>query len=176
MPPNESYRSLDPEADWAFFDSDFYMTSEARAATRTLTRESAEALWQKHFSSVSAERHPMLLPSGHWLNPTVMGPDWIIEFNDASHDHAPYSGAVATFLREQFKLIEQDLIYFVSMREHAYCAPWWVVHSCWPCFLAIDDEGSTFFHPGSGKFACFGPNGSLGYGVKKESGGKAKLR
>jgi Protein of unknown function (DUF2947) len=166
MPPSETYRNLDPEGDWAFFDSGFHLSPKVQAATRALAPDSAEAFWRKHFSASSVERHPMLLPADHWLNPTVAGPDWVVEFNGASKDLSPGSGAVASFLRDQFDLAEQELVYFVTMREHSYCAPWWVALVSWPCFLAIEDEGATFFHPESGKFAHFGPNGSVGFGVK----------
>ncbi len=163
----ESYRPLDPKADWPFFDRDFYHTSIVREAIQPLTRESAELFWRIHFSQNAKERHPMLLPRNHWLHLTTNGPNWFAEYSNASNELSATNGDVATFLRESFALPERDSVFFVTMREHAYRMLWWVVMACWPCLVAKGDEGSILFHPNSGKFACFGPNGSLGFGINR---------
>ncbi len=165
----EIYRTMNPESDWAFFDLDLFGVSEARAASHALEVGSAEALWKSHISANSEERHPMLLPASHWLRATIVGPDWVAEFNETSNETSPSSGSVACFLRDQFSLSENELVYMVLTREHSYVTPWRVALFFWPGFLAIDDEGSFIFHAPSGKFAHFGPNGSLGFGIKKPS-------
>jgi hypothetical protein len=169
MTTRESYRTLNSESDWAFFDLDLYGASEARAATHALDINSAEAFWKTHISAIGKERHPMLLPASHWLRATAVGPDWVAEFNSTSSETSPSSGAVACFLRDHFSLSENELVYMVLMREHSYVTPWRVALIFWPGLLAIDDEGPFIFHVASGKFAHFGPNGSLDFGIKTPS-------
>ncbi len=108
----------------------------------------------------------MLLPSSHWLRPTEHGPNWVIEFNNDSENSDTQQGKVAAFLLQSFELGENERVFFVAMRTRSYSVPIKFLARHWPCFLMADDEGSFLFHPPSGKFAQFGPNGSVGFGIR----------
>ncbi|WOB06937.1 DUF2947 family protein [Piscinibacter gummiphilus] len=159
MLPSTSFRPLDPETDWAFFDPGFHVPQEIQAEVQALTEAGSAELWTEHVSANPNERHPMLLPGSHWLKPKLQGPNWMPEFNGKQSE-----AAVGTFLQEVFELGMQELILFIAMRERSYSVPFGVFLRHWPSFVAGDDEGSFLFHPRSGAFACFGPNGSLSFG------------
>ncbi|CAG0975687.1 hypothetical protein BURK2_01558 [Burkholderiales bacterium] len=108
----------------------------------------------------------MLLPSSHWLNPAGPGPNWVTEFNSDSESRDTLQGKVAQFLLQSFQLGQKERVFFVSMREHSYSVPMDFFALHWPCFLVSDDEGSFLYHPPSGRFAQFGPNGSVGFGIR----------
>jgi Protein of unknown function (DUF2947) len=159
MLPSISFRPLDPEIEWAFFDPDFGVPQGIRTQVQPLTDADSAELWNKHVSADPNERHPMLLPGTHWLKPTQQGPSWVSEFN-SEHSEA----GVSSFLHQVFELGIDEPIYFIAMRERSYPVPFGVFLSCWRCFLAEDDEGAFLFHARSGAFASFGPNGSLSFG------------
>ena len=160
----DSYRPLDPALDWTLFDPDFRVDVEARQSIRPLTELASSAIWNAHVSAKPMERHPMLLPNEHWLRPTELGPNWVPEFNNDSKSFQPVQGNVSAFLKQCFDLDENEPVLFVAMRERSYSMPLKVFLQHWPCFLAMDDEGSFMFHLASGNFVQFGPNGSLAFG------------
>ena len=164
MLPSTSTRLLDLETDWAFFDPDFHVPHEIQTQVQALTETASAELWSAHVSANPNERHPMLLPGSHWLKPSLQGPSWMPEFNAEQN-----AAAVATFLQQVFELDPQELVFFIAMRERSYSVPFGVFLDHWPCFVAGDDEGSFLFHPRSGAFACFGPNGSLSFGCRGAS-------
>ncbi len=70
-------RSLNPDCDWMFFHSEPPLAVEDRALIRQLEAESAQSLWRELVSADPGERHPMLLPRGHWTyNVMTRGPNW----------------------------------------------------------------------------------------------------
>jgi len=152
--------------DWPLFDSGFGCSAEDRDVVLPLTEAASLAVWNTYVSAKPVERHPMLLPSGHWLHPTKSGPNWVTEFNSDSEAFDTHQGKVAAFLRQRFELSNNERVFFVAMRERSYLLPIQFFVQHWPCFLASDDEGSFLFHPQSGKFAQFDPNGSLGFGTR----------
>lgn len=166
---HDSYRTLDPELDWPLIDPRFRVSAEARQVVCPLTRLASSAVWNTYVSANPMERHPMLLPNEHWLRPTKPGPNWVPEFNNDSESFQAEQGNVSAFLRQCFALEEDEPILFVAMRESSYSMPLKVFLQHWPCFLANDDEGSFLFHPTSGTFAQFGPNGSLAFGSQSVS-------
>jgi hypothetical protein len=121
MPAFEHHRALDPGVDWPFFDPDFHVPSDAREAVQPLTSDAAESLWRMHISENPLERHPMLLPSGHWLAPTSRGPDWVGEYNQNSRRSSSDGGPVEKFLRDSFRVPEQDELFFITMRVRIGC-------------------------------------------------------
>jgi hypothetical protein len=159
MLPLTSFRPLDPEVDWAFFDPEFGVPPSIRTQVQPLTDEGSAQLWNKHVSAEPHERHPMLLPGTHWLKPTQQGPSWEAAFNSDDNQTD-----VRAFLQGVFNLGVDELIYFMAMRERSYSVPFGVFLSCWRCFLVQDDEGAFLFHAPSGAFASFGPKGSLSFG------------
>lgn len=163
----DSYRSLDPELDWPLFDPDFRVDVDARRFVRPLGELASSNLWQSYVSDKPSERHPMLLPSEHWLCSTKPGPNWVAEFNNDLESLPPVQGSVSAFLQQCFELNENESVFFVAMRERCYAMPLALFLRHWPCFLAMDDEGSFLFHPTSGSFAQFGPNGSLAFGHRR---------
>lgn len=163
------YRPLDPIVDWPFFDHGFGIGSEDREVVLALCEAASSELWRTHVSAKQAERHPMLLPSSHWLTPNEYGPNWVAEFNNDSECSDSPRGKVESFLLKSFQLEEMERVFFISMREHCYSVPIHFFARHWPCFLAGDDEGAFLFHPASGRFAQFGPNGSVGFGIRAVS-------
>lgn len=119
----DSYRPLDPTLDWPLFDPDFGCSAEDRATVLPLTEIASSAVWNTHVSAKQMERHPMLLPSGHWLHPTIFGPDWITEFNGDSEALNTPHGTVAAFLRQCFELSNDAQVFFIAMRERSYLMP-----------------------------------------------------
>jgi hypothetical protein len=168
MHTSDSYRSLNPDADWPFFDADFGITPEVSSCVRPLDEKAAVAFWVAHVSSNSVERHPMLLPEKHWLSPTEFGPNWVTEFNENVAATSPDKGAVSMALQEHFGGTDLEPVFFVTMRERAYSLEARALAYCWPCLLAMDDEGAFLYQPGTGLYAWFGPNGTLGFGSRPQ--------
>lgn len=158
LPPT-SFRPLDPELDWAFFDPAFGVPPGIRTQVQPLTNAGATELWNKHVSDALHEGHPMLLPGTHGLKPTQQGPNWETSFNSEDHQTD-----VRAFLQGVFHLGIDERMHFMAMRERCYSVPFGVFLSCWRCFLVQDDEGAFLFHAPSGAFASFGPHGSLSFG------------
>ena len=112
-------RALNSETDWNFFHKRHSITPTDLGLIRPLHEESAASLWQELVSANPEERHPMLLPQGHWLgNLTSTGPDWH-EF--WSNPERP--DAVTEFLRSQIDWPETAEVFFVWMREQAVRVP-----------------------------------------------------
>ena len=147
----DSYRILNSESDWPFFDPTFLVDPQVRQFVRPLTKTASAAFWNNHISSNPRERHPMLLPPEHWMRPTLVGPNWIAEFSAQSEDATIEHGAVSHFLQTCFNLGKCEEVFFIAMRERCYSIPIGVFLRCWPCFLANDDEGSFLFHPHSNR-------------------------
>jgi hypothetical protein len=126
---------------------------------RPLEEGAATSLWQELVSANPAERHPMLLPRGHWIgNMTARGPNW----QECWSNPKP-PDAVGEFLRLQIDWPETAPAFFIWMRERAVQVPWGVFLRTWRNFL-FDDEGPFLVRLQSSEFAFFGPTGTMGVG------------
>lgn len=161
----EQYDQLNAERDWPFFDSECTMSVNERSSVWPLSEPSAHSFWRTYVSANPLERHGKLLPKGHWLAPTLQGPSWLTEQRDGRLVSSA-GPSVGSFLSEKFSLDPSERVYFVLMREHAYSVPMGVFCSHWEDFLLLDDEAPFLFHPTTKSFACFGPNGSLSFGIQ----------
>ena len=152
-------RVLDPDADWDFFHDRHPVALADRDLIRPLTDDSAASLWQELVSANLRERHPMLLPQGHWLgNLTAVGPDWQ-EFRYRPE----LPDAVAEFLKAQLNWPDAADVFFVWMRERAVRVPWGVFLRAWRGFL-FSSEGPFLVRLQSPEFAFFAPTGLMGVG------------
>jgi len=162
---SDLYRSLSTEDDWPFFDRDCTIPESDRYLIWPLTQASARQFWEAHVSSEPLEHHPMLLPKGHWLAPTVQGPSWLTESSPGMLVSSEATD-VESSLSTSFSLDSDERVYFVLMREDIYSVPMHLFARHWYDFLLLGDEGPFLFHPETGAFACFGPNGQLSFGGK----------
>ncbi|MFZ6778680.1 DUF2947 family protein [Undibacterium sp. Ji83W] len=158
------YRQVTAKKDWPFFDEDCTMSASDKEQILVLGKEVARAFWEKHVSPQANERHPMLLPTDHWLRPDIPGPDWL---NDSKPAIATKTAEVATFLNQHFKLDADRRIYFVLAKDSIYMTSMGIFTRHWADFLLLDDECPFLFHPGTKAFACFGPHGQPGFGAGK---------
>lgn len=159
---SSTFRALDMEADWPFFDRDFALPIEARGQVHPLNESSAEALWKQQVSSFPLERHVMRLPDNHWLKPDRLGPNWLSEWNSGT------GSEVSSFLESHFAIPSAEPVFFMLMREQAYQASIEFLFKHWRTFLALDDEGPVVLHISSGLYALFGPNGYLSAGLRRQ--------
>ncbi|WP_402719374.1 DUF2947 family protein [Janthinobacterium rivuli] len=157
-------RPLQPEPDWPFFDADFAVTAQTLAQVQALTPDAAAQLWTRHVSAHPDETHPMQLRAGHRLQTTVSGPDWLAEFDAVSSEHPAQDGCVARFLSSHFHLAGVAPVFFMASLARAYALTPAALAACWPCLLAISDEGPLLYQPATGKFAYFSPQGALAGG------------
>ncbi|PKV45771.1 Protein of unknown function (DUF2947) [Janthinobacterium sp. 61] len=155
---------LQPERDWAFFDAEFAISAETLAQVQALTPDAAAQLWTHHVSTHPDETHPMRLGTGHLLQPTVAGPDWLVEFDAVSSEHPAQSGRVARFLNSHFHAAVAAPVFFMASRARAYVLTPAALAACWPCLLAISDESPLLYQPATAKFAYFSPQGALAGG------------
>lgn len=159
-------RTLDPRSDWNFFHELQPLAPEDRTQIRPLEEESAQLLWTELVSTQPRERHPMLLPPGHWIgNVLEWGPLWERSWPASAPD------AVARFLRSRIDWAEETETYFVWMREQAVRVPWGVFLRTWRAFL-FNDEGPFLVRRDSPEFVVFSPRGPVGVGhrVRLEPG------
>lgn len=161
---DDAGRPLQPEADWPFFDADFSVSAQMRAQVQALTPHAAAQLWTRHVSAQPDETHPMQLRDGHRLQPTVSGPDWLAEFDSVSSEHPAQSGRVAAFLASHFHAAGAAPVLFMASRARAYALTPAALAACWPCLLAISDEGPLLYQPVTGKFVWCRPHGVLAGG------------
>lgn len=157
-------RPLQPEPDWPFFDADFAVTAQTLAQVQALTPDAAAQLWTRHVSAHPDETHPMQLRAGHRLQTTVSGPDWLAEFDAVSSEHLAQDGCVARFLSSHFHAAEAAPVFFMASRARAYALTPAALAACWPCLLAISDEGPLLYQPATGKFVWCRPHGALAGG------------
>jgi len=157
-------RPLQPEPDWPFFEADFFISAGTLAQVRVLSPDAAAQLWMRHVSAQPAETHPMQLRDGHRLQPTVSGPDWLAEFDAVSSEYPAQDGRVARFLSSYFHLASAAPVMFMASRARAYALTPAALAACWPCLLAISDEGPLLYQPATGKFVYFSPQGALAGG------------
>lgn len=157
-------RPLQPERDWPFFDADFFISAETLAQVRVPSPDAAAQLWMRHVSAHPDEIHPMQLHDGHRLQPTVSGPDWLAEFDAVSSEHPAQGGRVTRFLSSHFQLADAAPVFFMASRTLAYALTPAALAACWPCLLAISDEGPLLYQPATGKFVYFSPQGALAGG------------
>lgn len=157
-------RPLQSEPDWPFFDADFAVTAQTLAQVQALTSDAAAQLWTRHVSAHPDETHPMQLREGHRLQTTVSGPDWLAEFDAVSSEHPAQDGRVARFLSSHFYAAGAAPVFFMASRTLAYALTPAALAACWPCLLAISDEGPLLYQPATGKFAYFSPQGALAGG------------
>ncbi|MBX7228597.1 MAG: DUF2947 domain-containing protein [Burkholderiaceae bacterium] len=161
QPSSYTFRKLDSEKDWSFFDKDFAIPQAVRQHIHALNRSAAEKLWSTEVSNNALERHVMLLPKEHWLKPEAEGPNWLPEWERTE------KAEVDLFLRRHFQLSSNEAVYFLLMREIAYQAPIEIAIQHWRAFLALDDEGPLLLHLPSGCYALFGPDGYLQAGNRR---------
>jgi hypothetical protein len=160
----DEHRALSEKEDWAFFDDSLSMPTDVRREIRPLRSAAARSLWTTYVSEDPLQRHPMLLPAGHWLRRQQEGPNWLPDFE---HDNLVQPGSgVATFLEAALALDPHRPVYFIYSRELAYVVPVSVFLDQWRAFLLLDDEGPFLFDSVSGTYASFGPNGRLFIGRK----------
>lgn len=164
---DDACRPLQPEPDWPFFDADFHVTAGTLAQVRALTPDAAARLWKRHVSAHPDEAHPMQLPGGHRLSLTVCGPDWPAEFDAVSIEQPASQGSVAVFLIFHFHGAADAPIFFIASRSLAYVLTRAALAACWPCLLALSDEGPLLYQPVTGKFVWFRPHGALAAGEAK---------
>ena len=157
-------RPLQPEPDWPFFDADFAVTARTLAQVQALTSDAAAQLWTRHVSARPDEMHPMQLRAGHRLRTTVSGPDWLAEFHAVSSENLAQVGCVARFLSSHFHAAGAAAVFFMASRARAYALTPAALAACWPCLLAISDEGPLLYQPATGKFVYFSPQGALAGG------------
>lgn len=161
---DDAVRPLQPEPDWAFFDADFSVSAQMLAQVQALTADAAVQLWTRHVSAYPDEIHPMRLRKGHRLQPTVSGPDWQAEFDAVSREHPAQDGRVAAFLSFHFHAAEAAPVFFMASRALAYALTPAALATCWPCLLAISDEGALLYQPATGKFVWCRPQEMLAGG------------
>lgn len=161
-------RPLQPEPDWPFFDADFHVAAGLLAQVCALTPDAAAQLWTRHVSAHPDETHPMHLAGGHRLSPTVCGPDWAAECDAVSMEHPASRGRVAAFLIHHFHGAVDEPIFFIASRVRAYALTPSALAVCWPCLLALSDEGPLLYQPTTGKFAWFRPHGALAAGERRQ--------
>jgi len=157
-------RPLQPEPDWPFFDADVSIPTQMLAQVQALTPDAAALLWTRHVSAHPDEIHPMRLRKGHRLQPTVSGPDWLAEFDAVSSERPAQDGRVAAFLSSHFHAAEAAPVFFMASRALAYALTPAALATCWPCLLAIFDEGPLLYQPATGKFVWCRPQGALAGG------------
>ena len=163
-----NYRSLSKESDWPFFDIEFKLSPSTAAMIHPLTERSSAELWSKYISSAPSERHLMLLPAGHWIKSDLKGPNWLSEYNSTSENYENIqSQSVSDFIDASFDVSDSEEVFFFLMREAVYALPFCVFSTHWQAFLALDDEGPILFHPTSGSYVYFGPNGQVFSGKRK---------
>lgn len=156
------YRALEVDGDWPFFDPDCSIPEDLRAQIWPLTEAASCKFWDTHVSAERQERHPALLPKGHWFAPTIQGPSWSTEQQGGT---ARSEGSrVESFLIDGFRLAPNERAYFILMREQIYSVPMALFARHWGDFLLLGDENPFLFHPDTKVFACFGPNGQLSLG------------
>ena len=155
------FRTLDQSKDWMFFHETHSLASEHRIKLQPLEDSSARMVWAEFVSANPRERHPMLLPAGHWIgNVTAMGPDWHAVWN------APdLSDSVADFLRSRVPWPATTEALFFWSRENAVQVQWGMFLHAWKTFL-YDDEGPYLKCLQRPEFVCFGPTGGMGVGLR----------
>lgn len=161
---DDAGRPLQPDRDWSFFDADFSVPPQMLAQVQALTPDAAALLWTRHVSVHPDETHPMQLREEHRLQPTVSGPDWLAEFDAVSSEHPAQSGRVAAFLAAHFQAAKEAPVLFMASRARAYALTPAALAACWPCLLAISDEGPLLYQPATGKFVWCRPHGALAGG------------
>src|SRR5262245_41003799 len=155
-------RALDPERDWNFFHASQPLAPEDRALIRPLEEGSARSLWRELVSADPHERHPMLLPHGHWAgNVVACGPDWQQSWPASSPD------MVSEFLRARLDWSDDAEVELLWMREEAVQVPWGVFLRTWRAFL-FSDEGPFLVRFQSPEFVVFLPCGPVGIGHRTE--------
>ncbi|ATD62989.1 hypothetical protein CNX70_24710 [Janthinobacterium svalbardensis] len=140
------------------------MSAETLTQVQALTPDVAAQLWTRHVSVHADEIHPMQLREGHRLQPTVSGPDWLAEFDAVSSEDTAQAGRVARFLSSHFHAAEAAPVFFMTSRTLAYALTPAALAACWPCLLAISDEGPLLYQPATGNFVYFSPQGVLAGG------------
>jgi hypothetical protein len=161
---DDAVRPLQPEPDWPLFDADFSVSAQMLAQVQALTPDAAAQLWARHVSARPDETHPMQLREGHRLQPTVSGPDWLAEFDAISSERAAQDGRVAAFLASHFHTARTAPVFFMASRALAYALTPAALGACWPCLLAISDEGPLLYQPATGRFVWCRPHGALAGG------------
>ena len=134
------------------------------AQVQALTPDAAAQLWTRHVSAHPDEIHPMRLREGRCLQPTVSGPDWLAEFDAVFREHPTQDGRVAAFLSSHFHAAEAVPVFFMASRALVYALTPAALARCWPCLLAIFDEGPLLYQPATGKFVWCRPQGALAGG------------
>ncbi len=162
------YRPLTAESDWPFFDPDCTISESNKALVFPLALGAARRFWDEYVSPKPLERHPMLLPKGHWLAPAVSGPSWLRGQSQGALVRSEPAD-LESFLNTNFHLASGERTYFVLMRELVYSVPIGLFTRHYEDFLLLGDEGPFLYHPESGAFACFGPNGQLSFGVRSNT-------
>lgn len=161
---NDAVRPLRPEPDWPFFDADFSVSAQMLEQLQALTPDTAAQLWARHVSARPDETHPMQLREGHRLQPTVSGQDWLAEFDAISGERPAQDGRVAAFLSSHFHTASKAPVFFMASRVLAYALTPAALGACWPCLLAISDEGPLLYQPATGRFVWCRPHGALAGG------------
>ncbi len=108
-----------------------------------LRPHAASQLWTRHVSAQPDEAHSMQLREGHRLQPTVSGPDWLAGFDAVSSEHPAQQGRVAAFLSSHFHAAGAAPVFFMASQVRAYALTPAALAACWPCLLAISDEGPS---------------------------------
>jgi hypothetical protein len=153
-------RPPDPEADWNFYHDRHPIDPADLAEIRPLDEPSAASLWQELVSADPRQRHPMLLPSGHWVGRLVATfPGW----QDAWGQPAGHPDPVAGFLRSQIGWPNAAEVYFIWMRERAVRVPWGVFLRTWRNFL-FSNEGPFLVRLQHPEFVFFAPTALMGVG------------
>jgi hypothetical protein len=148
------------EAKWMFTDPKMPVSEEDKIRIRPLDEVSSTEIWNQYISKFN--RHPMLIENHEWtsLNDTwIKQSSWQKEWNSDKPEPPP------ALLNNTEAWQENDIVYFMYMRESVIETIWSVFLSNWKCFL-FDDEGPFLFNPCNSEIFQFGPNGKLLYGKK----------
>jgi hypothetical protein len=148
------------EAKWMFTNPNLPVSKADIIYIRPLDEKSSREIWSRYISEFN--RHPMLIENHEWtsLNDTWIKQDgWQYEWN-SDRPEPPI------LLKNTETWQENDIVYFMYMRESVIETTWAVFLRNWKCFL-FDDEGPFLFNPRNSEIYQFGPSGKLLYGKKR---------
>jgi len=159
----EPFRDLNAKADWPFFEDDCSIPEQERSLIRPYSEAAAGKLWESYVSATPSEHHPMLLADSHWLQPTLPGPNWLVEHGLGFY-RPDDSLRVQSYILERFALDPSTRVLFLLSKASTYSVPIGVFAQYWAEFLLLGDEGPFLFHPETKAFLCFGPGGQTAFG------------
>ncbi len=151
---------------WMFNDSEMPVAKEDLLYIRPLDEDSSQEIWSQYISQHN--RHPMMIEDDEW---TSLKETWLRK--STWHEEWNSDKSEPPALLNTVNWEDNNIIYFLYMRESVIETIWSVFLRNWKCFL-FDDEGQFIFNPINGEIFQFGPTGSLLYGKKMTCKGNMK--